>query len=133
MKKTIKYVGIIVAVMLIALLFLYFNNDFGIPLENIEKNARASQAIPEDWQVAKETMNAVSAMIFYSDSLDDSTYSIYVERPGLSFGYFFRAGGSISEIEQGVAEFRIEGYDEHAFLSLNRQKVNRLKLMMEIP
>lgn len=128
MKKVMKCTGAIVAIILIAVLVLYFNNDIGISKANIEKDARASQKITDDWQVAKETTETISAMIFYSDDLDDHTYSIYVNRPGLSFGYFFRGGGSVSETEQGVAEFYIEGYNESAFVSMNKQQVSRVEI-----
>jgi hypothetical protein len=120
-----KYAGIIAALMIAVILVLYFSGYIGISEANIEKDARASQTIPEDWQVAKEATETITAMIFFPDDLSDHVYSIYVNRPGLSFGYFFRAGGSLGK---GVAEFRIEGYGERAFISMNEQQVNQIDI-----
>lgn len=128
MKKVMKYAGVIAALILMAILVLYISNDIGIPKASIERDARTSQAIVGDWQAAKETTQTMSAMIFYSDDLNEHTYSIYVNRPGLSFGYFFRAGGSVSETEQGVAEFHMEGYNERAFISMNKQQINKVEI-----
>lgn len=70
----------------------------------------------------------MSAMIFYFDDLADHIYSIYVNRPGLSFGYFFRGGGSIIETERYIAEIHIEGYNERAFISMNKQQVSKVEI-----
>lgn len=111
MKKLIKYLGSFIVVILIAVCFLYFNNDIGISKSNIEKDARYSHRIEATWNVAKDTTETMSAMIFYSDDLADHTYSIYVNHPGLSFGYFFRGGGSVIETERYIAKIHIEGYN----------------------
>jgi hypothetical protein len=128
MKKIMKYACVVFTVILLAILVLFFNNDIGVSGSNIEKDARVSQKIADDWQMAHETTETMSAMIFYSEDLDDHTYSIYVNHPGLSFGYFFRAGGDVSEIEKYVAEFSIEGYNERAFISTNTQQVNKVEI-----
>lgn len=126
MKKAMKYTWAIFAAILVAVLTLFLNNDIGISKADIEKDARTN--IAEDWQAAEATTETMSAMIFYSDDLDDHTYSLYVNRPGLSFGYFFRAGGSVSETEKYVAEFRIEGYNERAFISMNKQRICKMEI-----
>ncbi len=128
MKKIGKYFGIALIVMVIAICFLYFNNDIGISRTNIEKDARYSQKIEDNWQVAKDTTDTMSAMIFYSEDFSDHTFSIYVNRPGLSFGYFFISGGSVIETEEYVAEFSAEGYDERAFVSMNKQQVSKVDI-----
>ena len=117
MEKVFKYVGVFVAVVIISFLVLYSNNDIGINKVNIEKDARSSQKISDDWQVVKDTTELMSAMVFYNERLSNHIYSIYVNRPGPSFGYFFRDGGSIGE---GIIEFYINGYNERAFISMNR-------------
>lgn len=128
MKKLIKYLGSFMVAILVAVCFLYFNNDIGISRSNIEKDARYSHKIEATWNVAKDTTETMSAMIFYSDDLADHTYSIYVNRPGLSFGYFFRGGGSVIETERYIAEIHIEGYNERAFVSMNRQQVTKVEI-----
>ena len=125
MEKVFKYVGAFVAVVIISFLILYSNNDIGINKVNIEKHARISQKISDDWQVVKDTTELMSAMVFYNENLSNHTFSIYVNRPGLSFGYFFRGGGSMGE---GIKEFYINGYNERAFISMNRQQVCKVEI-----
>ena len=60
-----------------------------------------------------------------------STFMIqhhYVNRPGLSFGYFFRGGGDIVEVDDYIAEFVVEGNNERAFISMNTQNIVRLEV-----
>jgi hypothetical protein len=128
MKKITKYIGMFIAVILIAILVLYSSGDIGITKANIEKDARVSQKISDDWQGAKATTGTMSAMLFYSDDLEDHIFSIYVNRPGLSFGYFFREGGSILETQEDIEEILIEGYNERAFLSMNKQQVSKVEI-----
>jgi hypothetical protein len=127
MKTAIKFVSAILIVILIGTCFLYFNNDIGISKSSIEKEGRKSAHIEDDWQVAMDTTETMSALIFYPEDGSDHTFSIYVNRPGLSFGYFFRGGGSVVETEEFVAEFSIENYNERAFLSMNKQQVCRVE------
>lgn len=128
MKNAMKYLGSFIVVILIAVCFLFFNNGIGISKSNIEKGARYSHKIEATWNVAKDTTETMSAMIFYSDDLADHTFSIYVNRPGLSFGYFFRGGGSVIETEKYIAEIHIEGYNERSFVSMNKQQVSKVEI-----
>jgi len=128
MKRTVKYLSVFIVVTIVAVCFLYFNGNIGINKSNIEKDARNSHKIKDNWQVAKDTTETISAMIFYSDDLADHTFSIYVNRPGFSFGYFFRAGGSTIETEKYVAEIQIEGYNERAFISMNNPQVSKIEI-----
>ena len=127
MNKSLKYTGLFVSAIVMAFLILFFNNDIGTSKSNIEKDARVSQKISDDWQVAKQTTKTMSAMIFYDRNLSNHTFSIYVNRKGLSFGYFFRGGGSTGATMEGIAEFRImDGYNERAYISMNKQRVSKV-------
>jgi len=128
MKKVLKYLGYFILVILITVCLLYFNNHIGISKSNIEKDARYSHKIDDNWNVAKDTTDTLSAMIFYPDDLSDHTFSIYINRPGLSFGYFFRGGGSAIETEKYIAEIYIEGCNERAFISMNKQQVSKVEI-----
>ncbi len=128
MKKIYKCTGIIAVAIVILFLALYVNNDLGVSKSNIEKDARSSQKINDNWKVAKATTDSMSAMIFYDDNLSDHTFSIYVNRDGFSLGYFFRGGGSTVGTSEGIAEFKIEGYNERAYLSMNKQQISRVKI-----
>ena len=70
----------------------------------------------------------MAAYISYPQDRSDHTFSVYVNRPGLSFGYFFRGGGSLSGVERGIAEFTADGYNERAFISMNQPKAARLEI-----
>jgi len=128
MKRIFKYACVFVGIVSIIILLLYFNNDIGITKLNIEKDARNSQKISDDWQVAKDTTETMSAMLFYNESHKKHTFSIYVNRHGLSFGYFFRGGGATEIIAEGIAEFYINGYNERAFISMNKQQVSKVEI-----
>ncbi len=107
---------------------LYFNNDIGTFRSNIEKNARSSQKIDDSWEVAKSTTDTMSAMLFYDKDINEYTSSIYVNKSGLSFGYFFRGGGSTNVENEGIARYQIEGYQEKGYLSMNKQQITRVEI-----
>jgi len=129
MKKTIP--RIVLGVVLICLLFigfLFINNDIGLATADLEADIRASQKIADGWVVDGNISDTMAAFISYPQDKTDHSFSVYVNRPGLSFGYFFRGGGDIVEVENYIAEYTVEGYSERAFISLNAQKVERLKI-----
>lgn len=127
-----KYTGkIVLSFILICVLFigfLYVNNDIGIRDSKIESDIRASQKIQNDWTVDGIVSDTIAAFISYPQDKTDHTFSVYVNRPGLSFGYFFRGGGDIVAVDQYISEFTLEGYHERAFISMNTQKVARLEI-----
>ena len=108
--------------------FLYINNDIGIQGSKIESDILSSQKIDDDWHITGEVSNSMAAYISYPEDLSDHTFSVYVNRPGLSFGYFFRCGGGLGSVETSITEFTLDGYNERAFMSMNQQKVNQLVL-----
>lgn len=108
--------------------FLYVNHGIGIRASKLEADIRGSQKIMDDWTVDGDIADTMAAFISYPQDRTDHTYSIYVNRPGLSFGYFFRGGGDIVAVEQYISEFTVEGYNERAFVSMNMQKVERLEI-----
>ena len=108
--------------------FLYINNDIGIQGSKIESDILTSQKIDAGWHITGETSDSMAAYISYPEDLSDHTFSVYVNRPGLSFGYFFRCGGSLSTLDTAITEFTLDGYYESAFISMNQQKVNRVVL-----
>ena len=70
----------------------------------------------------------MAAFISYPQDKTDHTFSVYVNRPGLSFGYFFRGGGDIVEVDDYIAEVVVEGNNERAFISMNTQNIVRLEV-----
>ena len=127
-KRFLKIVMGIVFVCVLFVGFLYANNDIGMTSTNLEADIRSSQKIKDDWTLDGCVSNTMAAYISYSQDMSDHTFSVYVNRPGLSFGYFFRGGGSLSGVERGIAEFTVDGYNERAFISMNQPKAARLEI-----
>ena len=128
LQKTWK---IIIGIMLVCSVFLgylYLNNDIGVQKSKLEENIRSSQKINDEWIVEGEISDTMAAYISYPENQSDHTFSVYVNRPGLSFGYFFRGGGSLSGVETSIEEYTVEGYNQRAFISMNKQKVDQLTI-----
>lgn len=128
MGKVFKYTGIAVIIIFILFSFLYFNSDIGTARSKIEKEARFAHKVDDRWQVIKSTTDTMSAMLFYNSDFDDHTFSIYVNRKGLSFGYFYRGGGSLSVDDNHIAKYHVEGYQEMAYISINKQQVIKIEI-----
>lgn len=132
MKSRVKLFGKFILGILIGVVlfigFLYLNDDIGVTANKLEADIRSSQKIMEDWIVDGSVSDTMAAFLSYPNDKTSHTFSVYVNRSGLSFGYFFRAGGAVVEIEKYIAEYTIEGYNERAFLSMNEQKVARLEM-----
>lgn len=129
MKKTfLKITLVVVPVCILFVGFLYINNDIGVASSNLEADIRSSQKIKDDWTVEGSVSETMAAYISYPQNMSDHTFSVYVNRPGLSFGYFFRGGGSLSGVDRGIAEYTAEGYRERAFISMNQQQVAQLEI-----
>ena len=99
MKKKLPIIllGVILACVLV-FGFLYANNDIGKTANSLEADIRQSQKILDDWIVDGSISDTMAAFISYPQDKTDHTFSVYVNRPGLSFGYFFRGGGDIVEV-----------------------------------
>ena len=123
-----KKYGLLFAVILVLmLLVIRMSGIFGVRPAMLEEEARFSHSIEDTWLCAtSEPTDQMAAMLFYSPERDDFTYSIYVNRPGLSFGWFFRGGGSTVEVEANIAEYTVEGYTSRAYVSMNTQRIKRV-------
>ena len=128
MKKKLPIIllGVVLACVLV-FGFLYANNDIGKTANSLEADIRQSQKILDDWIVDGSISDTMAAFISYPQDKTDHTFSVYVNRPGLSFGYFFR-GGDIVEVDDYIAEFVVEGNNERAFISMNTQNIVRLEV-----
>ncbi len=124
----IKIAVTLIVVIAIIFAFMYFADSIGISKSGLEDDIRESKQIKDDWVVTGDVSNTMAAFISYLEDKDDHIYSVYVNRSGLSFGYFFRHGGSLINNEKGVAEYRIDGYNESAFISMNEQEISRLEI-----
>ena len=129
MKKHLPLIlcGIIVLSLFLVVLF-WASDNIGTPADKLEADIRQSQKIDDSWTVTGEVSDAMAAYISCPEDKSDFTFSVYVKLTGLSFGYFFRAGGSIYEIEEGILACVCEGCDERAFISMNAPKIARLEI-----
>jgi len=132
MKLRIRQAGKILLLLLLIFLlglgFLYLNNDIGLSDDRLAWDFRQSQKIQNDWRISGTITDTMAAYIAYPEDRSDHTFAVYVNRPGLSFGYFFRGGGDIVSVERAIAEYTVEGYRERAFISLNTQGVVRVEI-----
>ena len=129
MKKQLP--KIIIGVLLILALFigyLFMNNYIGLSAKKIEEDIRTSQKIMDDWIVDGSISDTMAGFISYPKDKSDHTFSVYVNRPGLSVGYFFRGGGDIVGVDKYITAFTVDGYKERAFISMNTQQVKRIEI-----
>ena len=118
MKKI--FLKIVIGVVLVCILFvcfLYTNNEIGVTSSKLETDIRSSQKIKDDWTVDGSVSSTMAAYISYTQDLSDHSFSVYVNRPGLSSG-----------VQRGIAEYTVEGYNERAFISMNQQQVTQLEI-----
>lgn len=128
MNKIPKILLAILAVLVLSAGVLYLSHDIGLPKAKLEADARPSQRIDEEWLCESSISDSMAAFIFYPEDKSDHTFSLYVNRPGLSFGYFFRAGGDLTGTGKYIADHRIEGFNERAFISMNEVGAVRLEI-----
>ena len=119
-KKALPWLG---AVLLAVLLWVWGANPFGTAQADLEADARQSQRVPEGWAAAGGTGDHLAAMLFYPEGGGRHIFSVYAKNGGLSFGYFFRSGGSMGIIDSHIASFQEGG--ERAYLSMNASGVCR--------
>ncbi|MGF7059020.1 hypothetical protein [Brassicibacter mesophilus] len=123
MKKV--YIIYAVFLLLLAIFVCFKFSIIGVTADGLEHNVRESQKIDDSWHVSKSVTDNVGALLFYDKHLNNFTYSIYLNRKGFSFGYFFCSGGSTSSISDGVRAF---DYDNSiAFISMNNVNVSRIE------
>lgn len=131
MKRKRTVWNVILGVMLICVVcfgFFCLSGDIGVRRSNLEEDIRSSQKIADDWVVEGMASDAMAAYISYPEDGSKHTFSIYVNHPGLSFGYFFRGGGSSSGVAEYIAKYTVEGCQESAFISMNKQGAARLEI-----
>ena len=132
MKRKMHTAGkIALGLLLVFLLgfgFLWLNNDIGLSDDRLAWDFRQSQTIQNDWHISGDITDTMAAFIAYPEDRSDHTFAVYVNRPGLSFGYFFRGGGDIVSVERAIAEYTVEGCRERAFISLNTHGVVRVEI-----
>ena len=126
MRRKEKSIAFIIIGIVVIFLILNASGVFGVPVDRLEQDARKSQKIDASWDVSKADNDEIGALLFYSKQADKFVFSIYLNRPGLSYGYFFRSGGAVGDIMDGVAEF---SYDSNgtALISMNKPQISKIE------
>lgn len=130
---------ILLAIIFIVTFFLGFrfaNSDIGaaisfdpgIPASRLEADIRKEQKIPDTWTVEGNVSDTMAAFISYPKDKSTHVFSVYVNRPGLSAGYFFRGGGTASTASRDITAFTIKDYNEAAFVSMNTKQVFQIEI-----
>ncbi len=119
-KSIFKILIALLCLITVVVIGLYATDTIGIPESKIELDIRKNSHIDASWEITGEASNTIAAYISYPENQSHHSFSIYVNRPGFSFGYFFRGGGSIYTIDTKIAKFVVEDYTECAYLSMNR-------------
>ncbi|HCJ56316.1 hypothetical protein [Lutispora sp.] len=127
MKKV--YVIFAVFLLLLGISACFRFSIVGVNRDGLEGDARKSQKIDDSWQVSKSVTDDLGALLFYDKHLNDFTYSIYLNRKGFSFGYFFRSGGGTSGISNGIRAFNYGS--SMALISMNKVNVARIECVSE--
>ncbi len=112
-------------IVLLAFLIIWQAGIFGVSKDKLEQDAREKQHIASNWEMTQAVDDDICAMLFYDENKDNYAYSIYLTRGGISWGYFYRQGGTDAYMEEGVkgVVFEDKGI---ALLSLNEDKVCKI-------
>lgn len=127
-KELSKLIPCLILVVIGSFGFIYLNNIGSVRSSNLIEDIRYSQRIVDDWNVEGDISDTLAAFISYPQDKSDSVFSVYLNRPGLSFGYFFCYGGSIYEIDESILEISSKVYNERAFISMNKKSIVRLEI-----
>lgn len=109
-------------IILLAVLIVWQADILGVPEGKLEQDARKAQQVEDSWEVVRDINGDMCAMLFYDNARRSCTYSIYLTRNGMSYGYFFGQGGLDAYMVEGVKGLKFEDKGI-ALLSLNRDKV----------
>lgn len=119
-RKTIFSLAMVCLVMILILTV-----DIGMTKHRIEKDINENRDVFTTY-VESEISKDMAAFLSYDKETKKHDFRIYVNYPGLSFGYFFKYGGNAPEIDEGVGVFEFKGIPAAAYVSMNRQKVSHM-------
>lgn len=120
MKKTmIAFVAVLI------ILVLTLTVDIGMTKKQVEKDANKERDVFTTY-VEKEISKDMAAILFYDKETKKHDVRIYLNRPGLSFGYFFTYGGNSPEVEEGVGVFEQDNIPAVAYVSMNKPEVSHM-------
>lgn len=122
MKKLAYVLLALFALIAVPLLCLWLHGNVGIT-ENQMRAEVGGTEFGSQWERTGCSQVGENMAVFLTwpkGSSTDGAVSLYVKRRGLSLGWFFRFGGSSSSIDTSIAELRVDGQPERAFVSMNQ-------------
>lgn len=128
MKKKFSYLLIALIVLFVLFGLLKLIGVIGISKTNLENDAIKSSPDLENLEFSKSVSGNVASLLFFNEDESQGDYRIYVKHPGLHFGYFFRAGGTIN-LEDDLIEYKINNFEEKIFISLNKGQINKIEII----
>ncbi len=105
--------------------FFFVRDNIGVSADKLEADARESQRVDEEWLVSKSVSEEIAVMVFYPEGLDEHVFSVYAPNSGLSFGYFFKAGGKIY-MDESVSAFCFN--ETYAYCSMNKIGISEVEV-----
>ena len=128
LSKPVRILLLVLAAALLVPLFLYWNGDIGTPKSRLEEDFLSSSHIGPDWLSTGAQSDTLAAFVAWNEDRSDSTFSVYVNRPGFSFGYFFRYGGMTADVRDTVTEFTFPDTGDKAYVSMNAPGAVRVEI-----
>lgn len=125
--KERKYIVVTIILWVLIFIMLIARGNIGVSKGKLESDARKSHDINQSWLTAKSINENFGAFLFYDEDLKKYTFSIYENREGFSFGYFYCYGGGVAGIGDSIARFNSDGKGS-ILLSLNKVKISKLEL-----
>lgn len=117
-----------------AAVFLAANGCIGVPRFRLEEDLRSSQHIPDNWTVTGDVTDKAAVYLFYPPEQNTYGVSVYINRPGPSFSYFFRGSYSVADIHgtiQGLSNevdvIPLEVTGLFAYVSMNLAGIERIE------
>lgn len=128
LKKIKREIIFFVMIVIVASFIMVSQSDFiGISSSYVEEDARKNQRIPDSWEVVQSHTDELYALLFYDPNNRDAyAYSLYVNKKGLSFGYFFHSGGDLSGISD-TSIYYVYGNKGRVLVSLNKQRIQKIE------
>ncbi len=79
--------------------------------------------------MACDATDDLGVLLFYDEHSNNFTYSVYLNREGFSFGYFFHPGGNSIDISKGILAF--DYGNSIALISINKVHAARIECVSE--
>lgn len=117
-------------VLLVFAVFFLAGGEIGMPKASLEKDLLADGHIPDDWTIQQASSDRTTVFLYYPPEKNGYGFSVYVNRPGLSFGYFFagshmaaNVSGSAGDLSAEIREYPVLHTGDRVFLSMNQSKI----------